>query len=148
MAVLPNGYLVSGGAGNTIKIWNTDTGNLVRTLSGHTDQVYAFTVLPNGYLVSGSGDMSIKIWDTSSGSLINTLRKHTSWLHSFVVLNNGYLVSCGGDSTIKIWNLNSTNNFTLINTPIISTTRTTTAPTTSTSNILGNFIYLKNSSNI
>jgi WD40 repeat protein len=63
LAVLPNGYLASGFY-LEIKIWNTDTGSEIRTLTGHTDWVYSLAVLPNGYLASGSQDKTIKIWNT------------------------------------------------------------------------------------
>ena len=41
-------YLVSGSADNTIKIWNTNTGNEIRTLKGHKSWVRCLVVLPNG----------------------------------------------------------------------------------------------------
>ena len=47
----------------TIKIWDTDTGSLIKTLTGHTDRVFSLAVLPNGFLASGSHDNTIKIWN-------------------------------------------------------------------------------------
>jgi phospholipase A-2-activating protein len=63
LAVLRNGYLASASQDRNIKIWNTDTSSLIRTLTGHTSYVYALTVLPNGNLASGCGDFTIKIWN-------------------------------------------------------------------------------------
>jgi WD40 repeat protein len=39
LTVLQNGYLASGSADRTIKIWNPINGTLKRTLNGHTDSV-------------------------------------------------------------------------------------------------------------
>ena len=52
LAVLPNGYLVSGSSDKTIKIWNTDNGILVRNITGNV--VNTLTVLPNGNIISGN----------------------------------------------------------------------------------------------
>ncbi|MCT7956327.1 WD40 repeat domain-containing protein [Laspinema palackyanum] len=52
------------------KIWNLKTGELLDTLTGHTDSVESLAISPDGRtLVSGSGgvwtdhgDNSIKVW--------------------------------------------------------------------------------------
>ena len=62
LAVLPNGYLVSGDYVGEIKIWNTDTGSVLKTLTGHSGWVSSIVVLPNGNLASGSIDRTIIIW--------------------------------------------------------------------------------------
>ena len=77
-----NGYLASGSYDNTIKIWDTNTGNEIRTLKAHTDYVRSLVVLNNGYLASGSYDNTIKIWDTNTGNEIRTLKGHTSHVWS------------------------------------------------------------------
>jgi WD40 repeat protein len=61
LAVLQNGYLASSSQDKTIKIWNADTGSLIRTLTGHTNNVWSLAVLQNGYLASCSDDTTIKI---------------------------------------------------------------------------------------
>ena len=39
LTVLQDGNLVSGSSDNTIKIWNPTSGELIQTLTGHTDEV-------------------------------------------------------------------------------------------------------------
>ena len=104
--------MASGSEDNTIKIWNTDDGSVVRTLTGHNADIFSLAVLPNGNLASGSGDTTIKIWNTDEG-LIRTLTGHTDAIKALAVLQNGYLASASNDTTIKIWN---TDNQSLINT--------------------------------
>ena len=47
--------------GRSIKVWNVETGEEIRTLTGHS--VYSLAVLSDGNrLASGSFDATIKIW--------------------------------------------------------------------------------------
>ena len=99
--------MASGSGDRTIKIWNTDNGNLIRTLTGHTSYVLSLAVLKNGYLASGSDDTTIRIWNSDHGNLIKTLTGHTGQVRSLAVLLDGRLASGSGhpDYKIKIWDL-------------------------------------------
>lgn len=73
--IKPNGNtLISGSDDQTLKLWNTNTGQCLRTLQGHTKAVWSITFSPNGEIVaSGSDDGTIKIWDVETGACLNTL---------------------------------------------------------------------------
>jgi hypothetical protein len=77
-------------------------GNIIKTLTGHTNYVESLAVLPDGYLASGSWDSKIKIWDTVKGIEIKTLTGLTSSVSSLAVLPDGYLAS-GSNPKIFIW---------------------------------------------
>jgi WD40 repeat protein len=64
--------MASGSCDNTIKIWNTKTGQLIKTLEGHKDTVYCLLLLPNGQITSGSYDTTIKICNPETDQLIRT----------------------------------------------------------------------------
>lgn len=106
VALNSDGHLVSGSADKTIKIWNLDTGQLLRTLSGHTDVVRSVTLSSDGQTVaSGSGDKTIKLWSLQTGQ-IRTLLGHSGPVWSVAISPDGQtLVSGSDDNTIKIWNL-------------------------------------------
>ena len=106
IAYSPDGaYLASGSNDNTIKIWEVETGRLLRTLIGHTDDVYSVSYSPDGkYITSGSRDETIKIWEVVTGECIRTLTGHTSLVKSVTYSPNGkYLATGSWDKTIKLW---------------------------------------------
>ncbi len=44
-----NSNIVSGSKDLTIKIWNSTSYNLIKTLTGHSDWIYSLCILPNNY---------------------------------------------------------------------------------------------------
>jgi WD40 repeat protein len=53
---------------NTIKLWNVETGEEIRTLKGHDSSVNSVNFSPDGKtLVSGSWDNTIKLWNVETG---------------------------------------------------------------------------------
>jgi WD40 repeat protein len=54
--------LASGSSDNIIKLWNKNTGELWKILSGHGGPVYTVTFDSNNILASGSVDITIKLW--------------------------------------------------------------------------------------
>jgi WD40 repeat protein len=83
-----NSKIVSGSDDGTIKIWDTETNELLNTLVGHHQQVTCINFLDRGKkIVSASYDNTIKIWDTETGELLRTLDKHTSIVYSVACLN-------------------------------------------------------------
>src|SRR5262245_25913009 len=69
LALSPDGrFLVSGSEDLTLKIWDTATGNVLRTLSGHEKPVLAAAISPDGKLIaSGSADQTVRVWDVVTG---------------------------------------------------------------------------------
>ena len=71
--------LVSASLDNTLKLWDSSSGQLLRTLSGHESAVWSVAFSPDGHtLASASADKTLKLWDTSSGQLLRTLSGHES----------------------------------------------------------------------
>ena len=50
----------------TQKAYTGNTGNLIKTLKGHTSDVLALEMIPDGTLASGSCDGVVKIWNLST----------------------------------------------------------------------------------
>ena len=58
----------------TIKIWNLETGECLKTLNDHTESVKSILIIPNNKFISGSADATIKIWDLNSFECLNKLK--------------------------------------------------------------------------
>jgi WD40 repeat protein len=54
--------IVSGYADGTIKLWNKNNGDLLRTLPGHDGFIDSVAFDNNNMLASGSWDKTIKLW--------------------------------------------------------------------------------------
>lgn len=100
-----NQILASGSEDNTIKIWQPATGNLIKTLEGHTGSVHSVAITSdNKILVSGSEDQTIKLWEIETGEEICTLTGHSGIIYSIAISpDNQTIVSGSQDGTIKIW---------------------------------------------
>ena len=72
------------------------SGELVRTLSGHTSWVWSVAFSPDGmWLASGSGDQTVKLWDVASGELVRTLSGHTDPVRSVAFSPDGTRLASG-----------------------------------------------------
>jgi len=103
-----NQFIISGSSTETIKIWDVQTGECLKTLEGNND-VYIFSVTissDNKFIVSGSGDKTIKIWDVQTGECLKILKGHKDWVSSVVISSdNKFIISGSYDKTIKIWDV-------------------------------------------
>jgi WD40 repeat protein len=65
VAYSPKGrWVASGGEDNTVKLWDAETGEPVRTFRGHTGVVTRVAFRRDGKrLASASFDKTVKIWD-------------------------------------------------------------------------------------
>ena len=58
---------------HTLKIWDLETGVLLRTLEGHTEMVYGVAALPDPRrAISCSEDRTVKLWDLANGRCVAT----------------------------------------------------------------------------
>jgi WD40 repeat protein len=105
LTVLSNGSLVSGSFGE-IKIWNPYSGQLLRTLNGHTQNVHNLKIINNGNLLSSDYSLhlqtQIKIWELSTGALLKEFTMKSS--RDVVALENGHMVTASKEK-VQIWNL-------------------------------------------
>ncbi|MGH1395625.1 MAG: protein kinase domain-containing protein, partial [Trichormus sp.] len=105
IAISPKGDILANVAGRVIHLFSSTTGELLRTLSGHSDSVRSLAISSDGqFLASGSWDKTIKLWDVSTGKEIRTLTGHSDAVISIVISSHGQFLATGSkDKTIKLW---------------------------------------------
>ena len=104
--------LATGSYDSTIKIWNIDTGDELRTLRGHHSGVRCLAFQGNK-MASGSLDSTIKMWNLDTGEELHTLRGHTRGVIG-LHLEGSYLASASADHTIRVWNYATKEHFTMM----------------------------------
>jgi WD40 repeat protein len=108
VAFSPDGIRVlSGSADRTLKLWDTATGQLLRTFEGHLEPISSVAFSPDGARVlSGSWDKTLKLWDAATGQLLHTFEGHSQKVTSVAFSPDGdLLVSGSNDNTVKLWNV-------------------------------------------
>ena len=80
--------MASGSWDDTIKLWDITSGQLIRTLTGHTNYIlWSVDLLNSQTLVSGSYDQTIKLWNWSTGECLRTIQTPGSRIRSLAVIN-------------------------------------------------------------
>ncbi|MEO8073825.1 MAG: caspase family protein, partial [Acidobacteriota bacterium] len=108
VAFSPDGkVLASAGKDKTVKLWDVETRQEIRTLNGHSDWINSVAFSPDGKLLaSASKDETIKLWNVENGQEIKTLAGHSDWVRAVAFSPDGkILASAGKDKTIKLWNV-------------------------------------------
>jgi len=110
VAFSPDGQLLAtAGSGKTARLWQVPSGELVRTLPGHTGVVYAVAFSPDGQLLAtAGGDRTARLWQVPSGELLRTLPGHTGWVSTVAFSPDGQLLATAGtDRTALLWKVSS-----------------------------------------
>jgi WD40 repeat protein len=98
--------LVSGSFDKTIKVWNLHTGELKRTLEGHSHEVYCVAISPDGQtFVSGSLDKTLKVWNLHTGELKRTLEGHSHEVYCVAISPDGQTFVGGSKGEIIVWEM-------------------------------------------
>jgi len=106
----PDGkFLLSGGRDAYLKIWETGSYTLSKSIPAHNWAIYDITFSPDAALfATASRDKTVKIWNTKTFGLIKRITKEHFAGHTFSVNKllwsafNNYLVSVGDDKEVTI----------------------------------------------
>lgn len=95
-----------GSQGNEVKIWDTPTGDVVRTLKTHgAVRCVAFSN-DGSRIAAGTYQKNVLVWDAHTGTKLVELKGHTSNVNSVAFSADGTrLVTGAGDSTVRVWDV-------------------------------------------
>jgi WD40 repeat protein len=107
VAFSPDGRRIATGhsGSDTIRVWNSTTGDDPLLLRGHDEPVWSLAFSPDGTrLVSASGDGTVRFWDPAYHGAPSVLRGHAGPVWSVDVSRDGRrIVSGGQDGTVRVW---------------------------------------------
>ena len=103
--------LATGSYDSTIKIWDIETGEEIRTLREHTSGIRCLQ-FDDTKLISGSIDTTIKVWNWRTGACLSTYHGHSNGVIG-LHFEGTVLASGSMDKTIKVWNFEDKSKFTL-----------------------------------
>jgi hypothetical protein len=108
LAIAPDGNTVATGSRDGgVALWDTKSGRLLKSLTGHEGVVSALAFSTDGRLLAvASWDHTVTIWDAATGMLLLRLEGHTDAVTSVQFSPDGQLLySRSVDGTIREWNV-------------------------------------------
>jgi eukaryotic-like serine/threonine-protein kinase len=99
--------VLSGGADNTVRLWDIASGKEIRRFGGHIVGVGSVALSSDGrYALSGSGDQTVCLWDVETGQEICRYLGHSSLVMSVAFsLDGRFALSGSYDNTVRLWEL-------------------------------------------
>ncbi|MCM1981315.1 NB-ARC domain-containing protein [Lyngbya confervoides] len=95
----------------TVRLWNYQTGQCLKTLQGHPSGVWAVAFHPQGEVIAScSNDGMVKLWDVKTGQSLRTLRGFSAGIKAMAIvgpisLDQWWVATGGDDEQVKLWNL-------------------------------------------
>lgn len=109
-AFSPDGSIIVGSFGLDIRIWRTESGDLLHQLIGHGSYVNSIAISPDGkfFISSAWRENSFRVWDIEHGVETRRFEGHTGVLRGVTispVQNGRYALSASDDGTVRVWDL-------------------------------------------
>jgi WD40 repeat protein len=106
IAFSPDGkHLLTSGRDLTVKLWEVETGKLVRTYTGTTDNVEALAFSKDGKRFLAGENKVVHLFDTESGKILHRFEDHTDWVYAVAFVDGRRALSAGADNMMRLWGL-------------------------------------------
>ena len=100
--------VITGSPARTVKFWNSQNGELGKSIKKHTDWVTALDISPDGILcASGDRTGGVYVWEADSGKEFHTLRAHQAAITQAAFRQDSNILGTASeDGTIRFWEMN------------------------------------------
>ncbi len=113
--------LAAAGRDQVARLWNPETGRLLKEFKGHEAELYAVAISPDGRVLASGGGQGgysrhneIRLWDIATGKQIGQLKDDNERLkslpdavYSLDFSANGKLLGSAGPYVARIWDVES-----------------------------------------
>jgi len=100
-------FLVSGSSDKSIKLWDVQTGGVIKTFCSHTGQVYSVSIsADNTTIASASEGGVLCLWNIKTGNCC-TIERYRDYANTITFSpTNSQLLSSSGDGDVQQWDIN------------------------------------------
>jgi WD40 repeat protein/serine/threonine protein kinase len=110
LVITPDGqFAVSGSRDTSVRLWNVQSGEIIRVYTGHEKTVTSVAVSRNGkWIISGSTDGTVRHWETDTGNCTWASRVHEAEVTGVAITPAGqWVVSGSQDKTLRQIDVNT-----------------------------------------
>lgn len=108
MAFSPNGrLLVTGSQDQTVKLWDTRTGFLLRTFIAQGGDIASVVFSPDGRSVISADQKSITFWDVTTGAIQRRLAPQDKKYRGVAISADGQTLAATDWDSVRLWDANS-----------------------------------------
>ena len=101
----PDGDTLATAGDKTVKIWSIK-GNLLRTITGHKENIAALSFSSDGRIIAtASNDKTVKLWQRDTGKLLQTLTHQDNVYAVTFGADNKFVITGSKDKTLNLWSL-------------------------------------------
>ena len=95
----------TGDSAGYVRLWNSETGEIVHELDRHFASVWPVMFRPDGErIATSSNDFTVRLWDTVTGARLTTLRGHGRRAEMVSFSPDGsHLAVINNDGRVRIW---------------------------------------------
>jgi WD40 repeat protein len=107
LAAAADNILASGSVDTTIRIWDLQTGRLLKTIAEHNDWIWSlqFSAVDN-LLISGSADQSIRFWDMSTWQCAQVWKGYNNAIWAMTYSGDSTkLITGSQDGCVRVWDI-------------------------------------------
>jgi len=107
VAYEPGGTKLASANDKELRLWDTNTWQVIATFKGHTARIRYIAYSPDGQLLaSGSEDNTARLWDVTTGQERFVLKGHTYPIFGVAFSPDGNLLATGSlDKTVRLWDV-------------------------------------------
>ena len=100
--------VATGSPSKLVKLWNTQTSELQKSIKKHTDWVTSLDISPDGILLAtGDRNGGVLVWEADTGGEFHALRAHQAAItHTAYRNDSNILGSSSEDGTVRMWEMN------------------------------------------